>query len=307
MARRLFHILGKRAFLTFGFVAFLVGVLLAAIDLTSRHALKRYVEYQLARIPWDVALYQKGPSGGEESLREFVARMPGIAHVESLAFLRARFPEGGEVQPRVDGTPFNTPWLSVLAASDLSLLPPQLGFALSRAAGGVAAGGAVLALVGPDIAIGKAFLGLQGARRFTLEVNTLGNTQLVFETAVRQVVRIDRDELNRWLMDQTGSVSYVPAIGAILLMPYDWNVITKFDFVANGIVPGDLTGTLSSDQIHVAQAEYAPELVYLARIDRLAAHLGLGHSGLARARVGIECAAARRRHHDGAARRAGVT
>jgi hypothetical protein len=268
MFRRLFDILGKRAFLTFGSVAFLVGVLLAAIDLTSRHALKRYVEYQLARIPWDVALYQKGPSGGEESLKEFVGRTPGITHVESLAFLRARFPEGGEVQPRVDGTPFNTPWLSVLAASDLSLLPPQLGFALSRTAGGVAAGGAVLALVGPDIAIGKAFLGLQGARRFTLEVKTLGATQLVFETPVRQVVRLDRDELNRWLMDQTGSVSYVPAIGAILLMPYDWDVITKFDFVANGIVPGDLTGTLESDQIHVAQAEYAPELVYLARFDR---------------------------------------
>jgi hypothetical protein len=268
MFRRLFHILGKRAFFTFGFVAFLVGVLLAAIDLTSRHALKRYVEYQLARIPWDVALYQKGPSGGEESLKAFVGRTPGITHVESLAFLRARFPEGGEVQPRVDGTPFNTPWLSVLAASDLSLLPPQLGFALSRAAGGVGAGGAVLALVGPDIAIGKAFLGLQGARRFTLEVNTLGKTQLVFETPVRQVVRLDRDELNRWLMDQTGSVTYVPAIGAILLMPYDWDVLTKFDFVANGIVPGDLTGTLESDQIHVAQSEYAPELVYLARIDR---------------------------------------
>ena len=115
-----------------------------------------------------MALYQKGPSGGEESLREFVARTPGVSQVESLAFLRARFPEGGEVQARVDGTPFNTPWLSVLAASDLSLLPPQLGFALSRAAGGAAAGGAVLALVGPDIAIGKAFLGLQGARRFTL-------------------------------------------------------------------------------------------------------------------------------------------
>jgi FtsX-like permease family len=268
MARRLFHILGKRAFLTFGFVSFLVGILLASINLTSRHALKSYVEYQLARIPWDVALYQKGPSGGEESLRDFVARTPGVSQVESLAFLRARFPEGGEVQARVDGTPFNTPWLSVLAASDLSLLPPQLGFALSRAAGGTAAGGAVLALVGPDIAIGKAFLGLQGARRFTLAVNALGSTQTVFDTPVRQVVRIDRDELNRWLMDQTGSVSYVPAIGAILLMPYDWNVITKFDLVANGIVPGDLTGSLGSDEIHVAQAEYAPELVYLARIDR---------------------------------------
>jgi len=277
MARRLFYILGRRTFVTFGLVAFLVGLLLAAINLTSRYALKRYVEYQLARIPWDVALYQKGPAGGDESLRDFVAAKPGVKEVASLAFLRARFPEGGEVQARVDGTPLNTPWLSVLCASDLSLLPPQLGFALANASTTERqnsetpeprALGAVLALVGPDIAIGKAFLGLQGARRFTMEVTTLGTTQMVFETPVRQVVRIERDELNRWLMDQTGSVSYVPAIGAMLLMPYDWNVITKFDFVANGILPNDLSDAFGSDQIHVQQAEYAPELVYLARINR---------------------------------------
>ena len=278
MSRRLFPILGRRTFLTFGLVACLVGGLLASINLTSRYALKRYVEYQLDRIPWDVALYQKGPSGGDETLRDFVGKTPGVTEVASLAFLRARFPEGGEVVAKLDGTPFTTPWLSVLAASDLSLLPPQLGFALGRAAGPSESRnpgtpvprppGAVLALVGPEVAIGKAFLGLQGARRFTMEVTTAGTAQMVFETPVQQVVRLDRDDLNRWLMDQTGSVSYVPVIGAILLMPYDWDMITKFDFVANGIVPGDITGAFNAEQIHVQQAEYAPELVYLARIDR---------------------------------------
>ena len=99
-------------------------------------------------------------------------------------------------------------------------------------------------------------------------MTTLGKTETVFETPIRQVLRLDRDELNRWLMDQTGSVSYVPEIGVILLMPHDWNVITRFDLVANGIVPGDLAGALASEQIHVQQAEYAPEMVYLARIDR---------------------------------------
>ncbi|MGH9200025.1 MAG: FtsX-like permease family protein, partial [Vicinamibacterales bacterium] len=268
MTRRLFQILGRRALLTFGLVACLVGGVLASIHLTSRYALKQYVEYQLDRIPWDVALYQKGPTGGVDSLRAFVEQTPGITRVASLAFLRARFPEGGEVQAKVDGTPLNTPWLSVLAASDLSLLPPQLGFALSQNAGAADRRGAVLALVGPEFAIGKALLGLQGARQFTMNVTTLGTTTQVFETPVRQVVRLERDELNRWLMDQTGSVSYVPVIGTILLMPYDWDVITKFDFVANGIVPPDLSVAMSTDQAHVQQAEYAPELVYLARLDR---------------------------------------
>ena len=40
------------------------------------------------------------------------------------------FPEGGEVLSEVDGKPLTTPWLSLLAASDTSILPPQLAFAL---------------------------------------------------------------------------------------------------------------------------------------------------------------------------------
>ena len=269
MTRMLFGILGRRTFLTFGLVAFLVGALLATVNLTSRYALKQYVAYQLDRIPWDVALYQQGPSGGEDPLRAFVAGTPGVTEVATLAFLRARFPEAGEVQAKVDDAPFNTPWLSVLAASDLSLLPPQLSLALQLGGDESREGGAVLALMGPDYAIGKAVLALQGARSFALDITPHhGQRQRVFETPLRQVIRLERDELNRWLMDQTGSVSYVPVVGAILLMPYDWEVLTSFDFVAHGLVPGQLQGTFEGESIHVQQAEYAPELVYLARIDR---------------------------------------
>ena len=49
MTRMLFGILGRRTFLTFGLVAFLVGALLATVNLTSRYALKEYVAYQLDR------------------------------------------------------------------------------------------------------------------------------------------------------------------------------------------------------------------------------------------------------------------
>ena len=57
---RLMRILGGRPFLTFAVVTFLVGGLLAAIELTSRHALKLFVEDQLRRTPWDIAVYQSG-------------------------------------------------------------------------------------------------------------------------------------------------------------------------------------------------------------------------------------------------------
>src|SRR5919106_658483 len=271
MIRRLLEILGRRTFLTCGLVTLLVGALLATVNITSRYALKVYVDDQLRRIPWDVAVYQQGAVHGDRTLQEYLAGARGVTRVESLAFLRARFPEGGEVEARVDRNPFTTPWLCLLAASDPSLLPPALGFALARGENGAATErGAVLALVGPEYAMGKAFLALQGARDFTLQVHVQDQPRFLFNTPLHEVVRLDRDELNRWLMDQTGSVSYIPYIGAILLMPYDWDVLTKFDQVASGFVPEDVLGVSAADSDvgHIQTAEYAPEIMYLAKLDR---------------------------------------
>jgi len=278
MIRRLLEILGRRTFLTFGLVTFLVGALLATVNITSRYALKVYVDDQLKRIPWDIAVYQQGAVHGDRSLETYISEARGVSRVSSLAFLRARFPEGGEVEARVDRNPFTTPWLCLLAASDPSLLPPALGFALARGDsarandgnGGATDRGAVLALVGPEYAMGKAFLALQGARDFTLQVHVQDQPRFLFNTPLHEVVRLDRDELNRWLMDQTGSVSYIPYIGAILLMPYDWDILTKFDQVATGFVPDSVLGLAASDSEvgHIQMAEYAPEVVYLAKIDR---------------------------------------
>src|SRR6187200_3157864 len=132
MIRRLLAILGRRTMLAFGLVTFIVGALLATVNITSRYALKVYVDDQLMRIPWDLAVYQQGAVNGDLSLHELVARTRGVTKVESMAILRARFPEGGEVEAQVDRKPFTTPWLCVLAASDPSILPPELGFALAR-------------------------------------------------------------------------------------------------------------------------------------------------------------------------------
>ena len=102
----------------------------------------------------------------------------------------------------------------------------------------------MLALVGPERAMGSAFLALQGSKEFSVHVKTEQDKaqKLLFTTPLRGVIRLDRDELNRWLMDQTGSVSYVPYIGVILLMPHDPNVISRFDAVATGIVPLEVLG-----------------------------------------------------------------
>jgi hypothetical protein len=266
---RLLRILGRRAFLTFGLVTFLVSALLATVNLTSRYALKVYVEDQLSRIPWDLAVYQRAGITGRDELPSVVRKVDGVTDVESLVFLRARFAEGGGVTSEVDGKPLTTPWMSLLAASDPSILPPQLSFALQRGeAEPGQADGAVLALVGPERAMGKAFLALQGAREFTLRVQAEGKPRLLFETPLRGVIRLERDELNRWLMDQTGSVSYIPYIGIILLMPHNPEIIARFDSVATGIIPLDVLAQGENDRGHLQLAEYEPEMVYLARVQR---------------------------------------
>src|SRR5262245_8403626 len=273
MIRRLLGILGRRTILTFGLVTFLVGALLATVNITSRYALKAYVDDQLRRIPWDLAIYQQGAVGNDRTLQAHIAGTRGVTRVESMAFLRARFPEGGEVEAQVDRKPFTTPWLCLLAASDPSILPPELGLALQHPSTSSSGDrgpvrGAVLSLIGPEYAMGKAFLALQGARDFTLQVHVQDQPRFLFNTPLTGVLRLDRDELNRWLMDQTGSVSYIPYIGAILLMPYQWDILTKFDQVASGFVPEEVVGVADQDAQHIQQAEYAPEMVYVAKIDR---------------------------------------
>jgi len=291
---RLLGILGRRAFVTFGLVTFLVAALLATVNLTSRYALKLYVEDQLARIPWDAAVYQRSGITGHTELPKVIAKVDGVTRVESITFLRARFPEGGEVITEVDGKPLTSPWMCLLAASDMSVLPPQLSFALAQKAN--EAQGAVLALIGPERAMGGAFLALQGAKEFTVRVQLDANATAepadegemagmehesaggatggphtihhLFSTPIRGVVRLDRDELNRWLMDQTGSVSYIPYIGIILVMPDNRQVIERFDAAATGIVPLGASGQGDTDVGHIQMAEYEPEMMYVAKLDR---------------------------------------
>ena len=266
---RLVGVLGRRAGVTFGIVTLLVSALLATVNITSRHALKLYVEDQLRRIPWDLAAYQRSAGGDLDAVRERLRHIDGLERVESMAFLRARFPDTGDVAIDVGGKPLTTPWLSLLAASDLSILPTELAYALQGdPKNPEARNGAVLALVGPERAMGPAFLALQGARDFRMRVNVKQEDRLLFETPVRAVVRLDRDELNRWLMDQTGSVSYIPYVGVILLMPFDAAIIERFDSVANGVLPPDMVSAEELAEGHIPLAEYHPEIAFLGRFKR---------------------------------------
>lgn len=265
---RIVRVVGRRPFLTFGLVTLLVGAMLATVNLTSRYAIKLYVDDQLARTPWDVVVYQRAPAGRPlQLITERIDSLQGIERLERVVFLRALFPEGGEVVAEVDGRRLGeSSWLCVLAASDLSVLPPEVGFALGQDA----TDGAVIAVTGPQQLMGEAFQDMQGARQFAVNVSMLDGRRGLFETPIRKVIRLERDELLRWLMDQTGSVSYVPHVGLFLLMPYREDVFRRFDTVANGILPLEMADPTDTEADHVQRAEYYPEVMYLAKLDRAA-------------------------------------
>lgn len=253
---RLAGILGRRAFLAFAVVTFLTAGLLAAINLASRHALKLYIEDQLSRLAWDVALYQTSEFSLSKEISPKLRSVSGIERVESLIFLRTKPPP--EALLEVDGKPMASPWISILSATHFSLFPPE-----ARPASGHP-DGAFLALVGPEQHMGRAFLSLQGAKVFSVKVASQhGGTkkQNLFDLPIRGVVRLERSEVNRYFMNEIGSISFVPYIGVILVIPHDFEILRRFDALSRGAL-GD------HGDIHVTAGEYLPEVVHLARIDR---------------------------------------
>ena len=257
MRVRLAKILGQRAFFAFGIVTLLVAGLLAAINLASHHALKLYIEDQLSRLPWDIALYQTSDFTISADVTPTLRGINGITRVESLSLLRSKPPP--EAILMVDGKPLASPWVSILSATDMRLLPPEVRPTTTNT------GGAFLALVGPEQHMGKAYLALQGSRLFSVRVYSHGKRQSsgLFDLPIRGVVRLERSDVNRYLMDEIGSISFVPYIGVILVVPHNFQLLQSFDALSRGAL-GD------EGDIHVTAGEYLPEVVHLARIDRKA-------------------------------------
>ena len=260
----LFRIVGKRVFLTFCLVSFLVVFLLAAVNVTSRHAMQRYVDDQVKRVPWDISVYQTADVPQAGDVHDNVAKTRGVAQAERLYFLRTIPPYS--VMSVIDDQQLRTPWLSILTATDPSLVPPDI-----RPTGNEA----VVVLVGSKGQMGDAFLRLQNRKKFELVVqpkdmklevddahkHPLG--VLTIRTGIERVIRIDSTELNRWYLEQTSSPTLVPELGMILVLPWDPSLILKFDAVSRGFMHEH-----GHADIHGSPGEYFPEIIHLAKLDR---------------------------------------
>ncbi len=259
--RTLFGILGSRTAVSFGLaIALLVG-LLAAVQITSRYALKRYGEDQINRIKWDFNVYQQNEAGRSEDMRAAIAKVPLVRNVEDIYFLRTQF-LGTVVESTtttfLDGELMQAPWVSLLSATKPDLLPPEVRPQTLD--------GAVLVMIGSKVQLGDAYLAVQNAKKFELRVRQGDIYSPVFATHIERVVRMDRAELSAWFMDQTSSPIFVPEYGLVLVTPFNHKLIADFDDVSRGIKPHAPGEPVE----HISPGEYFQEVIHLAAIDRAA-------------------------------------
>src|SRR3990172_1243418 len=86
----LLRVVGRRILLGYGVVALLSVAILASLFLASRYGLEAYVSDQIERIPWEIAVLQRGETHRFTDLRDEYLKLDGVRDVQGLGFLRLR-------------------------------------------------------------------------------------------------------------------------------------------------------------------------------------------------------------------------
>lgn len=271
--RVLIGILGRRTFVSFALVTCVVVFLLAAINVASRYAMKQYIEDQLARVPWDISIYQTSELSLTQDVSTQLSAVPHVTAAEQLILLRTAVP--ATTVAYVDNEPLRSPWLSLFTATDPGLLPPDLRPDSKRA---------ILVVVGNKAQMGDAYLNLQNREQFALRVDRDHQSSLVFQVPIARTIRVERNELNRWFMDQTNAPTMIPELGVMLVVPYDPRLLIAFDAVSRGVTvdlnaghhgqdaPAAQRGfgnaLLTDNFPHANPGEYFPDIIHVLRVDR---------------------------------------
>ena len=198
-----------------------------------------------------------------------LSQTDGIGKHNNLLFLRNSMTT--EDIAYIDGQPIKMPWLSLLTTNDISVLPLSIR---------PLEGKAVLVLVGTKAQMGNAYAELQNRKLFELKIENEHTVEEehhedevvnddhhtvsfdVFDLELERTIRIERKDLNRWFLEQTSSPSLIPEIGAILVTPYDEDIISSFDELARGIVTQH-----AHDDIHEEAGNYFPDIIHLLKVD----------------------------------------
>jgi len=282
--RFLFKVLGQRIALLFGGVCFLSVAVLAGLYLTSAYAMQAYVSDQVKRLPWDVIANQSAPVQSYPTLQKEYRTVPGIEQVEMFGMLRGKSSALG-MELRVDGKTFPIRWFVFVAASNPAILLPDLRLPAS-VAGGAADGDlpqlqtALVGASGRTLDIGPGSLLQLRTVSHAVEFDNHSGTQeeefgshthggnvdesphTLFEgRVINAPVQMERVEFNKWLLNNIGSLSYLPERSLVITVP-----LAIFQQITTTLE----SRLISTQGLHGVEAAppFIPEVAHLIRIDR---------------------------------------
>ncbi len=279
----LLRVVGRRVMLGYGVVALLSVAILASLYMASRYGLEAYVDDQLGRIPWEISVIQRGETYRYAELQEKYRQRAGVREVQGLGFLRVRNLSPVRLEAGNQAVPVR--WIVFVSASSEGLLPPELRRGLEENGGSGSSPRVIeAALVGaPGTAAGGGSLGsirAGSALRVSVALDPEGfatvpddhshgpgaieqdSLRVLFEGELASnPLQIDRQEFNRWMLREVGSLTYLPEESIVLPVPME-------DFQRLASQFHDLF--LTSEGVHGGGAAptYVPEMTHLIGVDR---------------------------------------
>ncbi|MBI4445701.1 MAG: hypothetical protein HY645_07295 [Acidobacteria bacterium] len=274
----LLKIFGRRAFWGYGLLSMLSVSILTGLYFSSRYGLQTYVSDQLGRIPWDVSIIQRAETHRFRELQAEYHRFNGVKSVASLGFLRAR--NMAPFKLEADGRPFPIRWVAFITTSLPDLLPPELRkgenavHEIRTSLGALPVSGA---LVGAHAHLVRDQISrIADGTMIRLSVQdssssyggghhheaSEGPVIPVFEgRLVGSLAQIERQEFNKWMLREVGSLSYLPE--EALVFPISPDLFEKMATHFHHLL-------LTSEGVHGGEAPptYVPEMTHLIALDR---------------------------------------
>lgn len=272
----------------YGLIALLSVSILAALDLSSRYGLQEYVREQLGRIPWDITVVQTGEVYRFSALRDRYRAINRVRDSQVIGFLRVRL-----ISPltlEIDERPLNVRWLTIVSASKPELLPAEFrktaSPGLESASDLLSLHDMVVMLVGTQrdnptqnqiekIRPGSKLRLLVDRREPSHAEGSHDHSQglrrdgpsarKLFEgRAAGAPLQIERQEFNKWMLQETGSMAYLPEQAVVIPVP-----LRVFEALAEEFHHLFLV----AEQPHGGGGEpppYVPQVTHLISVDRSA-------------------------------------
>ncbi|MBI4456745.1 MAG: ABC transporter permease [Acidobacteria bacterium] len=274
MRSYLFKVFGTRVFFGYGVVALLTVSILAALDLASQYGLHLYVTDQLQRIPWDISLVHRGEPHRFKELQQGYAKIPEVHSSEMVGFVRMR--NFSPFQVEINGNFPVLRWVAFIAATKPELLPAEFRGLHTQLEDGadqnLSSSIKAVTLVGTRQSVSQGdvvrvnylFEEQAGGGHVHghAQENEKLSPRLLFEDRVmRAPGRMERQEFNKWMLREIGSLSYLPDDAMVFLVSME---------VFEDLARRCHTFYVAGEGMHEGETAppYVPEVTHLISIKR---------------------------------------